>query len=154
MKWISFSKETPQPLQKVLLFTYDGEICIGYEGKAFWVVGGSVSFDGWNATHWMPLPDKPTSEDDSLDTQRDYLRKLLISKGSLSLYEDEWLLLSETSSVISHFNDIVWMTGIRFKNGEPLIKVNMNIAFGEVKYEEWGLDQLTDTQVLFIIKNI
>lgn len=70
-KWISVKDRLPDEEQKVLCFTCDEEIVVADFSHFSYDFGELGEWHYWGirppefVTHWMPLPQKPESEDDA-----------------------------------------------------------------------------------------
>lgn len=56
-EWISVKERLPDLYGTYLVYTYDNHIKLGYFCEL--VIGLPPSFDDFDVTHWMPLPEPP-----------------------------------------------------------------------------------------------
>lgn len=59
-EWVSVEDKLPEQYTDVIVFTKGGTITVDYVDES-----GDFYYYGKNVTHWMPLPQKPESEDDA-----------------------------------------------------------------------------------------
>jgi hypothetical protein len=57
-QWISVEEQLPEELDSVLVFL-DGEICVGYLSRGWFIEGKDNDCFAFYPTHWMPLPAPP-----------------------------------------------------------------------------------------------
>ena len=59
-EWVSVKDKFPEQYTDVIVFTKGGTIAVDYVDE-----NGDFYYYGEYVTHWMPLPQKPESEDDA-----------------------------------------------------------------------------------------
>lgn len=88
-------------------------------------------------------------------TLKETLEEWLFQIGDVSLPEDNWILVSQSTSGDSIFQDCIWVTGWNFTDVECKIFVTIQLANEQIAREEsWSLGQFTDGQLETILDAI